>query len=170
MARPPTWDVRHRKSSGANAVRDDAPRTMARSSATLAGRGRGAPRSAAMPTRIGPMLAVLSDVPADADNWAFEYKWDGVRALSFWDGKALTLHSRNQLDITRRYPELQDLGRALPETATILDGEILALDETGRPSFARLQRRMHAEGAQNIARLTTEVPVWYVLFDVLWAN
>lgn len=123
-----------------------------------------------MPTHIDPMLAVLSDLPPDPDNWGFEYKWDGVRALCFHDGKRLTLHSRNQLDITRRYPELQDLAVALPKGGTILDGEILALDETGRPSFARLQRRMHAEGTQNIARLAAEVPVWFVLFDVLWAD
>jgi bifunctional non-homologous end joining protein LigD len=141
---------------------------MARSSAILAARENRAPRSR-MPNSIAPMLAVLSELPADSDNWSFEYKWDGVRALSFWDGQNLRIHSRNQLDITHRYPELQDLAKVLPKSGTILDGEILALDETGRPSFARLQRRMHAEGAQNIARLSKEVPVWYVLFDVLWS-
>ncbi|HEY8747693.1 MAG TPA: non-homologous end-joining DNA ligase [Tepidisphaeraceae bacterium] len=123
-----------------------------------------------MPENIDPMLAVSSELPADVDNWAFEYKWDGVRAVCFWDRKQLTLHSRNQLDITRRYPELSELGVALPRSGAILDGEILALDETGRPSFAKLQRRMHAEGAQNIARLSNEVPIWYALFDVLWAD
>ena len=121
-----------------------------------------------MPTAIAPMLAVLSDLPSDPGNWAFEYKWDGVRALAFWNGKRLTLHSRNQLDITRRYPDLQELGKALPRGGAILDGEILALDSDGKPSFARLQRRMHAEGTDNIARLVKQVPVWYVLFDILW--
>ena len=121
-----------------------------------------------MPTQIAPMLAVLSDLPSDPKDWAFEYKWDGVRALSFWNGRQLTLHSRNQLDITRRYPELRELATALPRGGAILDGEILALDADGKPSFARLQRRMHAEGTANIARLVKQVPVWYVLFDVLW--
>ena len=115
------------------------------------------------------MLAVLSELPHDPQNWSFEYKWDGVRAICSWNGRSLTLQSRNQLDITRRYPELQELREALPRAETILDGEILALDETGRPSFARLQHRMHAEGTQNIARLTKEVPIWYALFDVLWS-
>jgi bifunctional non-homologous end joining protein LigD len=142
---------------------------MARSTATFAGRRRSAPRSK-MPTAIDPMLAVPSELPSDSNNWAFEYKWDGVRALCFWDGQLLALHSRNQLDITRRYPELAELGEALPRGGAILDGEILALDETGRPSFARLQRRMHAEGTQKIARLSKEVPIWYALFDVLWAS
>jgi bifunctional non-homologous end joining protein LigD len=123
-----------------------------------------------MPESIDPMLAMLGELPTDVDQWSFEYKWDGVRAISFWDGARLTLHSRNQLDITRRYPELHALGKALPGRGTILDGEILALDDTGKPSFALLQRRMHAEGAENIARLVKEVPIWYVLFDVLWAN
>lgn len=116
------------------------------------------------------MLAVLGELPRNPDDYAFEYKWDGIRALAFWDGKRLTLHSRNQLDITRRYPELTDLGAALGRKPAILDGEIVALDENGRPSFARLQRRMHAEGADRILRLSKEVPAWYVLFDVLWAN
>ncbi|HEY2589339.1 MAG TPA: non-homologous end-joining DNA ligase [Tepidisphaeraceae bacterium] len=123
-----------------------------------------------MPVRIDPMLAVLGQLPRNPDDYAFEYKWDGVRALAFWDGKRLMLHSRNQLDITRRYPELMELGEALGKAPTILDGEIVALDENGRPSFPRLQRRMHAEGADRIHRLSKEVPAWYVLFDVLWAD
>jgi bifunctional non-homologous end joining protein LigD len=121
-----------------------------------------------MPTEIEPMLAVLSGLPSDGGNWGFEYKWDGVRALAFRNGRRLTLHSRNRLDITRRYPELQELGQALPRGGAILDGEILALDSDGKPSFARLQRRMHAEGSANVSRLVKQVPVWYVLFDVLW--
>ena len=122
-----------------------------------------------MPASIDPMLAVVaSGIPANEADYAFEYKWDGVRAISFWDGKTLSIHSRNRLDIGRRYPELADLGRALGKENAILDGEIVALDEKGRPSFALLQRRMHVEGPQDIRRLMTEVPAWYVLFDVLW--
>jgi len=123
-----------------------------------------------MPTSIRPMLAVTSDLPTDPSNYSFEYKWDGVRAISYWDGRRLTIRSRNQLDITRRYPELTDLGAALGSRAAVVDGEILALDERGRPSFAMLQRRMHAEGAPHIRRLSQEVPVWYALFDVLWSD
>src|SRR5206468_2676470 len=83
-----------KKVTGANAVTDDAPRTMARSSAiSPTRRGRTRPPRDPMPTHIDPMLAVLSDLPPDPDNWAFEYKWDGVRALCFHDGKRLTLHS-----------------------------------------------------------------------------
>lgn len=116
------------------------------------------------------MLAVAGDLPGNQDRWAFEYKWDGVRAICFWDGSQLRLHSRNQLDITRRYPELLALGQMLGERATVLDGEIVALDAAGRPSFERLQHRMHVENAGAVARLVREVPVWYLLFDVLYAN
>jgi bifunctional non-homologous end joining protein LigD len=123
-----------------------------------------------MPLAIDPMLAVLGQLPRNPHDYAFEYKWDGVRAISFWDGNQLSIHSRNQLDITRRYPELTELGPALGQKGTILDGEIVALDENGRPSFPRLQRRMHAEGADNVKRLSVEVPALYVLFDVLWRN
>ena len=115
------------------------------------------------------MLATLSDLPRDQQNYAFEYKWDGVRAITYWDGHSLRIESRNRLDISRRYPELADLGRALGDP-TIVDGEILALDADGKPSFPRLQRRMHAEGADNIRALSGQVPVLYVLFDVLWAE
>ena len=97
---------------------------MARSSAMLTERRRTAPRVAEpMPSRIAPMLAVLSQhLPADESNWSFEYKWDGVRVICYWDGRRLILHSRNLLDITRRYPELQELGAALGKRPVILDG------------------------------------------------
>ena len=122
-----------------------------------------------MPHNIAPMLAVSSDVlPKDSGKWAFEFKWDGVRAVCFWDGKELQLQSRNKLDITRRYPELQGLAKTLPRSGAVLDGEIIALDEKCRPSFNLLQYRMHTEGAAAIAKLSTTIPICYVVFDVLW--
>jgi bifunctional non-homologous end joining protein LigD len=143
---------------------------MARSSSILAVRQRAA-RPQPMPASIDPMLAVLAaDLPKNESEYAFEYKWDGVRAITLWDGKRLNIHSRNRLDITRRYPELADLGEALGKAGTIVDGEIVALDENSRPSFPLLQRRMHAEGPDNIRRLSKEVPAWYILFDVLWSR
>ena len=90
------------------------------------------------------------------------------RALCFWDGKSLRLQSRNKRDITRRYPERHGLVKVLPRSGAVLDGEIIALDAKCRPSFNLLQYRMDAEGAATIARLSTTIPVWYVVFDVLW--
>jgi len=117
------------------------------------------------------MLALLAaEVPPDQDQYSFEFKWDGIRAITYWDGRHLRIESRNQNDITRRYPELQDLADALGSRKAVLDGEIVALDENDQPSFPLLTRRMHVEGAAAIERLVHEVPVYYVIFDLLWLD
>jgi bifunctional non-homologous end joining protein LigD len=123
-----------------------------------------------MPSNIEPMLASAGQMPGDASHYSFEYKWDGVRAITYWDGKRLLIQSRNQLDITHRYPELAGLGSALRKNAVILDGEIVALDESGRPSFTLLQKRMHVDRREDIRRLAANEPIWYVVFDLLWSD
>src|SRR5687768_15699788 len=136
-----------------------------------AGRTRAAAAPARLPSGLQPMLAVLSnDLPADAEHYSFEYKWDGVRALCYWDGNTLRLESRNQLDITRRYPELHVLADALGSRPAVLDGEIVALDEADRPSFPLLQNRMHVNDPAAIRRLVDEVPVRYLVFDLLYLD
>jgi bifunctional non-homologous end joining protein LigD len=123
-----------------------------------------------MPQSIAPMLATLAaDLPSDPARYSFEYKWDGVRGLCFWDGTRLRLRSRNLLDITPNYPELHALGPALGKhRQAILDGEIVALNASGLPSFQRLQHRMHV--AHPSQTLVKEYPVVYMLFDVLYAG
>jgi bifunctional non-homologous end joining protein LigD len=116
---------------------------------------------------IEPMLAVLSSLPHDDENYAFEYKWDGVRAISYYDGRSLAIESRNLLPIASRYPELQSLKKSLARKPTILDGEIIAFDSAGKTSFPQLQRRMHVSDSSAIARLVHQVPICYVLFDIL---
>jgi bifunctional non-homologous end joining protein LigD len=127
---------------------------------------------AAPPNDLQPMLATLKDKEhaPRGDGWAWELKWDGIRALGYVEGGRIRLVSRNGNDVTRRYPELRRLGEALGTTEVILDGEIVAFDDSGRPSFEILQRRMHVEGESVIRRLVGEVPVTYVLFDVLWLD
>jgi bifunctional non-homologous end joining protein LigD len=121
-----------------------------------------------IPSHIEPMLAMLSKaLPRDEDNYAFEVKWDGVRSIAYVDGGRARFESRRGGDITSRYPELRGLGPALGSTAAVLDGEIVAF-EGERPSFERLQRRMHVSNERAIRRLTGEVPVVYVIFDLLW--
>src|SRR6478735_1011616 len=100
------------------------------------------PVKLSIPADLSPMLAVSSDLPAEDGNWAYEFKWDGVRAICYWDGRNLRLRSRNNLDMTVQYPELQVLGPALGDRPCILDGEVVALDDLDRPSFPRLQKRM----------------------------
>jgi len=119
----------------------------------------------AMPTHLRPMLATAGALPRDQDAWAFELKWDGIRAVSYWNGRSLTLESRNLRDITRSWPELRAFGEALPSDEIVLDGEIVALDDRGVPSFQRLQERMHVTAPGN--DLVQRVPAAYFVFDVL---
>ena len=121
-----------------------------------------------LPAHIQPMLATLARaLPANEDDWTFEFKWDGIRAIAFWDGARLRLETRNLRDVTVSWPELQGLGAALGNRAVILDGEIAALDGEGRPSFQRLQERMHVADPHTAARKAGEVPASYLVFDVL---
>ena len=121
----------------------------------------------AMPARLAPMLATPGELPRAPEGWAFEVKWDGVRALAYWCSGQLCICSRNRNDISSRYPELHALGRQLGARDAILDGEIVAFDERGVPSFERLQRRMHLSSESAIRRLAREIPVTYVIFDLL---
>jgi bifunctional non-homologous end joining protein LigD len=125
-----------------------------------------------LPAGWRPMLATpATKVPKDEANWSFEVKWDGIRALASISGGRIRLETRNGNDVTHRYPELRELGRALGVTEVILDGEIVALDPTtGRPSFERLQRRMHVESESAIRRLRQDVPITYAVFDLLWLD
>ena len=123
-----------------------------------------------MPDKIVPMMARLGPLPKDDERWAHEIKWDGVRAIAHSEPGRLRLHSRNLHDITPRYPELSRLNRALSHHRAILDGEIVALDAEGKPSFGALQRRMHLASESQVRRLSREAPVTYMIFDLLWLD
>ena len=125
-------------------------------------------KTATTPEAIEPMLGKTGPLPESSQGWGFEFKWDGVRALTYWDGRQVRIESRNGLDMTFRYPELRDLGSALGWNAA-LDGEIVALDEQGRPSFSRLQPRMHVEKPSSL-RARLHVPIRYYIFDLLHLN
>jgi bifunctional non-homologous end joining protein LigD len=120
-----------------------------------------------MPSRIEPMLARSGPLPRDDGRWAYEIKWDGVRAIGYVDGGRLRLESRNGNDITPRYPELREFGRALGSQEAIVDGEVVAFAPDGRPSFQRLQGRMHLTSEHAVRRLAEREPVTYVIFDLL---
>jgi bifunctional non-homologous end joining protein LigD len=123
-----------------------------------------------IPDKIVPMTAQLGKLPRDDERWAFEIKWDGVRAICHSEPGRMRLHSRNLLDITPRYPELSRLNRALSHHRAVLDGEVVALDAEGKPSFGALQRRMHVSAESTVRRLARETPVTYVIFDLLWLD
>ena len=116
------------------------------------------------------MLATLAaEVPTD-DGWAYEMKWDGVRALVLVRGGRVRVTSRNDRDVSAGYPELRALGEELGSTEVLLDGEIVALDDDGRPSFQLLQRRMHVRDAKSLKSLQHEVPIALMIFDLLWLD
>ncbi|MGZ4269275.1 MAG: DNA ligase D [Solirubrobacteraceae bacterium] len=128
------------------------------------------PTAEPMPDAIAPMLARLGPLPRDEERWAFEVKWDGVRAICRSEPGRMRLLSRNLNDITPRYPELARLNRALSHHRVILDGEVVAFDAQGRPDFGALQRRMHVGSESAQRRLARELPVTYVIFDLLWLD
>ena len=116
---------------------------------------------------LRPMLATAAaSLPPD-DGHTFEAKWDGVRALARWDGTSFALHTRNGREATAAYPEITGLGSALGSTPVLLDGEVVALDEAGLPSFQRLQGRMHVASSRVAAGLAGATPVTYLVFDLL---
>ncbi len=124
-----------------------------------------------MPRVIHPMLATLVDAPFDDEQWLYEIKWDGYRAIAFLDGGSVRLVSRNQNDLTAAYPELRSLGDNIRARNAVLDGEIVALDEQGRPSFSLMQQRTGVgEGGRRIRRTRDDIPVVYYVFDLLYLD
>ncbi len=115
-----------------------------------------------LPRDLTPMLAVAGALPVEDGRWAYEVKWDGVRALVAVEGGHVSLRSRAGNDVTGAYPELAGLRTAQD---ALLDGEVVAFDEAGRPDFGLLQSRMHVRGPSPELRRRT--PVSLLLFDVL---
>jgi len=123
-----------------------------------------------MPARIHPMLAEAINEPFDGPEWLFEIKWDGYRAIVFIENGKARLVSRNQNDLTPRYPELKDLPASVKAKQAILDGEVVALDAEGRASFSLMQQRtgFHTGGKRQAAN--ADVPVLYYAFDLLYLD
>jgi bifunctional non-homologous end joining protein LigD len=114
--------------------------------------------------RLRPMLATLGSLPGPP-GWGYELKWDGVRALVYLDAGRIQVASRNDRDVTDSYPELRALLSRFPRRRLVLDGEIVALDARGAPSFSLLQQRMHVRTPT--PALLSRVPVQLYVFDVL---
>jgi len=127
------------------------------------------PTREAMLKGVVPMLAKLAPGIPTGSDWAFEIKWDGVRCIAYIDGGRLRLESRNRNDISAQYPELRPLGESLGALEVVLDGEIVAFDNEGKPSFQRLQNRLGLKGTA-VLRRSKEVPVVFVIFDLLYLD
>ena len=129
------------------------------------------PDRVAMPERLVPMMARSSDkLPRPERGWSYEVKWDGVRAIAYVQPGRLRLESRNLNEITDAYPEVRGLLTDLGMHEAVLDGEIVAFDDNGRPSFERLQSRMHVTSPNAVRRLMGSTPVVYAIFDVLYLD
>ena len=124
---------------------------------------------AALPKGIEPMRATIASLPP-GKGWLYEIKWDGVRALCYIEKNRAEFYSRTGERITAQYPELAGFAQALKANSAIVDGEIAALDEQGRPRFQLLQPRIMATGKASIAAASEATPATYFAFDLLYYN
>jgi bifunctional non-homologous end joining protein LigD len=128
------------------------------------------PAKRPMPTSIHPMLATAIEEPFDGEDWLFEIKWDGYRAIAFIQNGKVRLVSRNQNELTHRYSELKDLPRFVKAKTAILDGEVVALDDQGRPSFSLMQQRTGFRPGGKRGPDNADVPILYFTFDLLYLD
>jgi len=128
-------------------------------------------RRAPMPDAIHPMLATLVDKPFTAADWVYEIKLDGYRAIAFISDGAVRLVSRNQNEMTSQYPELAALAKSVRAKECILDGEIVALDQEGRPSFSLMQQRTGiGHLGRRVGSGNSDVPIAYYAFDLVYLD
>ncbi len=127
-------------------------------------------RKAPFPRTLAPMLATLARAPFSHPDWLFEPKLDGLRAIAFLRDGKVRLLSRGGRDATKGYPSLAAELTEQPALEAVFDGEIIAPDEQGRPSFQRLQQRMNLQNEEDIRRADSQVPVLYYVFDILYLD
>jgi bifunctional non-homologous end joining protein LigD len=132
---------------------------------------------------VSPMLATLGslddvafrndDIDADLDDvgdrWAYEMKWDGIRAIATVRDGEVRFTTRNGIDVTSTYPDLAGLGSQVAGDC-VLDGEIVALNKAGRPDFGRLQKRMKLTRPAEVEPAARGIPVQFMIFDILEAG
>jgi len=147
-----------------------AGKNNSKSSAISANSAVNTPVKRPMPAVIHPMLAESIETPFDDKEWLFEIKWDGYRAISFIEDGKVRLVSRNQNELTARYPELKDMPEFVKAKTAILDGEVVALDEHGRASFSLMQQRTGFRPGGHRATAKADVPVLYYAFDLLYLD
>ncbi len=168
-------DVAQAKKSSGDIVSDDAA-SKSRSSKSSANSASSAVKAfpgaeqRPMPTVIHPMLATSTAKAFDDPDWLFEIKWDGYRAVAFIEDNRVRLASRSQNDLTAQFPELSSLPQFVKAQRAILDGEIVALDDEGRPSFSLMQQRTGFQAGKRRLQRREGVPVIYYAFDLLYLD
>lgn len=119
---------------------------------------------------IPPMLAKSGSLPKNEAEYAYEIKWDGLRAILYYENGEIEIRSRNNKIITNEYPELLSLKSTLGATRLVLDGEIVHLTANGYPSFSGLQHRMGVTSPKKISELMHRYPITYIIFDLLFLD
>lgn len=127
-------------------------------------------RAGAFPGFVEPMNASLSESPFSSAEWLFEPKLDGVRGIAPIDNGRVQLFSRRGIDATKQYPVIARELSEQPEPRIVLDGEIVAFDEAGVPSFQQIQQRLNLMREADIRRAEAQIPVFYYVFDLLWSG
>jgi len=127
-------------------------------------------RQAEMPTSLEPMLATLVDKPPRGEDWLYEVKWDGIRAIVYLDHEEVHITSRSGIRCERQYPELAVLPHQVAGQTAILDGEIAVLDEQGVSRFHLIQPRISNSDPNSIAHLSRSTPVVFFAFDLLYLD
>jgi len=123
-----------------------------------------------MPKIEQTMLATLAEKPFDSEEWLFELKLDGIRAIAVKNGSKLDMWTRNAKSLIHRFPTLAKAFADLPADTIVLDGEIVALDEKGQAHFHLIQPRIHLSRAKDIAAADEQIPVYFYAFDLLYIN
>jgi bifunctional non-homologous end joining protein LigD len=123
-----------------------------------------------MPSKVNPMLATSTEKPFDSEEWLYEIKWDGYRSVAFIHEGKLRLVSRNQNDQTAQFSELGDLPTYIRARNAVIDGEVVAIDEAGRPSFSLMQQRTGIRHGRFKAPGRKDVPVLYYAFDLIYLD
>jgi bifunctional non-homologous end joining protein LigD len=119
---------------------------------------------------IDPFEPVSVDEIPDGSEWIHQVKWDGVRILTYNDGDKVQLFNRKQNERTKNYPELTDIQSYVSAKSVILDGEVIALDQYGKPSFHQVMRRDGIRLYDRVKTMMSVVPVYYMIFDVIYYN
>jgi bifunctional non-homologous end joining protein LigD len=123
-----------------------------------------------MPDRIDPMLCTLVAAPFDRPSWIFEPKYDGLRVLARFNGREVTLLSRNHVSQNFQFPDMVAALQGGLTRPCIVDGEVVCIDENGRPSFRALQQRFHLKDTREVAARMAQHPAYLYLFDVLYVD
>jgi DNA ligase D-like protein (predicted ligase)/DNA ligase D-like protein (predicted polymerase)/DNA ligase D-like protein (predicted 3'-phosphoesterase) len=121
-------------------------------------------------TDIPPMLSDSAEKPPHGDDYLYEVKWDGIRALIALEDGTITIKTRNQLNVTAQFPELLNADKSFRATCGLFDAEIVCLDKSGKPEFKKVIQRMQQNGATSIDQLSKKQPVNCYVFDCLYLD